>query len=135
MISRSAAWPGCKSQNNSGIADKTGPPPASASFWMLAKQQPAVEPIPCVVLIGFEPAASTPGHRRHHQKRLYAGCDRLRQRRIRWVMGEILRASEESQKRPPFQRGVIAHRSTQHRITDLQRVEDGALCDLALQMR
>ena len=50
-------------------------------------------------------------------------------------MRKILRASEESQERAALLRDVIANRASQHRIPRLQRVEDRALRDGALDLQ
>src|ERR1700732_5065480 len=50
-------------------------------------------------------------------------------------MGQILAAGEEPQERPPLLRDVIADCTSQHRIADLECVEDRALRDRALDVQ
>jgi hypothetical protein len=49
-------------------------------------------------------------------------------------MGEILLAGEEAQKRPAFERNVIANRPAQHRVAGLDRVKDRTQRDRAFDM-
>src|SRR6266404_533824 len=49
-------------------------------------------------------------------------------------MRQILLAREEPHEGPAFFRHVVAERSAQRRIADLERVEDRALCDLTLDL-
>ena len=73
--------------------------------------------------------ALSPRNRTHDPKRLRSRRDRLRQRRVWRLMGQILLASEESHERSALVGDVIAHGATQHRISGLQRVQNRALCD------
>ena len=67
------------------------------------------------------------GHGPHDQKRLGAHRDRVWQRGVRQVVGQILLAGEEPHERSALLRDLIADRSPQHRIAGLERVEDRAL--------
>jgi len=60
---------------------------------------------------------------------LFPRRDRLREWSVRRLVGQVFLASEESQKRPPLQRIVVANRAAQHGITGLERVEDRPLRD------
>src|SRR5882724_11514741 len=77
----------------------------------------------------------SPGNCPYDEQRLRPRRDRVRQRRIRRFMRKILRASEESQERAALLRDVIANRASQHRVPRLQRVEDRALRDGALDLQ
>ena len=68
------------------------------------------------------------------QKRLRARRDRVGQRRVRRLVRQILLAGEEPHERPALLRDVIADRAAQHRIAGLERVEDRALRDRALDV-
>ena len=58
--------------------------------------------------------------------------DRVGQRGIRRLMGQVLLAGEEPQERPAPLGDVVADRPAQHRIAGLERVEDRALRGRAL---
>src|SRR4029077_14958815 len=60
--------------------------------------------------------------------------DRVRQRCVRWFMGEILLAGEETQERPALLRNLIADRPAQHRIAGLECGKDGALRNLTAHL-
>src|SRR5205814_5887751 len=81
-----------------------------------------------------ESRKSAAGHGADDQIRLRAGSDRVRQRRIGRIVGEILLAGEKADKRPALQRHVIADRSAQHRIGRLERVEHRSLRRLPGQL-
>src|SRR2546423_2919065 len=51
--------------------------------------------------------------------------DRVRQRRIRRLMREVLAANKEAHHRPALQGSMIANCSLEHRIFLFERVEDG----------
>src|SRR5579871_3157510 len=72
-------------------------------------------------------AGSAAGDGANDEERLGPRRDRIRQRRVRRVVGKVLLAGEEADKRAAFLRDVIADRSAQHRITGFQRVEQLAL--------
>src|SRR5438552_8001279 len=74
---------------------------------------------------------SPAGHRPHDEQRLGAGRHRIRQRGIRQLVGQILRAREEPHERPALLGGLIADRPAQRGKRSLERVEDRALRDLA----
>jgi len=76
-------------------------------------------------------------YRPYDHEGLRARSDRVGQPFIRRLMGEILIAGEEPHERPPALRSVIADRAAQHRIPDLEGVEDRALrhCTLHLEPR
>lgn len=76
------------------------------------------------------PLASRDGT--HHEKGLGTRGDRVGQRRIGRLVGQVLFAGEEPQERPAFQRDVVADRTAQHRIGDFKCIEDGALGDRAI---
>ena len=67
------------------------------------------------------------GNRPDHDKRLLPRRDRIRQRGIRRLVGEILLTRKEPQKRPALLRDVIANRPAQHRIASLERIEHRTL--------
>src|SRR5262245_18464177 len=69
------------------------------------------------------------GHRPDHEERLEPRRDRGRQRRVGQLVGQILLAGEEANKRPAAACDVVADRPAQHRIASLERVEDGTLRD------
>ena len=77
----------------------------------------------------------TASNRPNHDKRLSARSNRLRQRRIRRFMGQILLASEKPQERPALQRDVVADRPAQHRIAALKRIQHRALCHRPLDLK
>src|SRR5712691_2894149 len=68
-----------------------------------------------------------PGHGPYDEKGLRPHRDRVGQRGIRQLVGQIPLAGEEPQERPALLRDVVADRPAQHRITGLQRVDDRAL--------
>src|ERR1700736_5603668 len=76
-----------------------------------------------------EPRGSASRDRADDQEWLPPGDDQVGQRRIRRLVGEVLLASEESQKRAPPPGRLVADRSPQHRIFRLERVEHRALSD------
>ncbi len=51
------------------------------------------------------------------------GTLRVGQRRVRRLVRQVLRASEEAQERPALRSDVVADRAAQHRIPRLERVE------------
>ena len=63
------------------------------------------------------------------QKRLRPRRDRVGQRGVRRLVGQVLLAGEEPHERPALLRDVVADRPAQHRIAGLERVEDRALRD------
>jgi hypothetical protein len=83
---------------------------------------------------GHEQNVNTPSRRSaardspNDQQRLFAGRDRLGQRRVRRLVRKVLLASEKTQERPALQRDVIADRTAQHRVAGLKGVERGPQC-------
>src|SRR5439155_9732444 len=73
-------------------------------------------------------------HGPHDYKGLRTPRDRVGQRGIRRLMGQILLACEEPHERPTALRRVVADRPAQHRIAGLECVEDRALCDRTLNL-
>jgi len=63
---------------------------------------------------------------------VFARRNCLGQRGVRWFVRQIFFACEEAQEDAPLMRAVAADRSTQHGILGLERVEDGALRDRAV---
>ena len=53
--------------------------------------------------------------------------DRVGERRVRQLVGEILATSEEPQERPALLRDVIADRAAQHRVAGFERIDDRTL--------
>src|SRR6266568_5205832 len=68
------------------------------------------------------------------EKGLRPRRDRLGQRGVRWLVGEVPLAGEEPQERPALLRDVVADRPAQHGIAGLEGVEDRALRSLALDL-
>jgi hypothetical protein len=60
---------------------------------------------------------------------LFAGGDRLRQRRIGRFMREVFFTREEAQEGAALERAVIANGALQHRVPGLERIEHGFLRD------
>src|SRR6266571_2691300 len=60
------------------------------------------------------------------EKGLRPRRDRLGQRGVRWLVGEVPLAGEEPQERPALLRDVVADRPAQHGIAGLERVEHRA---------
>src|SRR5215469_5563046 len=71
------------------------------------------------------------GHGAHDQVWLGASSDRIGQRDVGVFMGQVLLAGEEPDERPARAAVVVADGAAEHRIALLQRVQDGALGDLA----
>src|SRR5262245_20664306 len=69
------------------------------------------------------------GHGADDQKWLGSRCDRVGQRGVRRLMGEILLAREEPHERAAHLSDVVADRPSQHRIAGLERVKDRTLRD------
>src|SRR5262245_6219008 len=67
------------------------------------------------------------GHGAHDQERLGPLRHRVRQRRVRGLVRQILLAGEEPHERPALLRDVVAQRPPRHRIAGLERVEHRAL--------
>ena len=67
-----------------------------------------------------------------NQEGFFPRRNRLGQRGVRRLVGEIFFAGEKAQERSPLLRAVLADSATQHRITGLECVEDGALGDRAV---
>ena len=67
-------------------------------------------------------------------KRLFPGRDRVRQWSVRRLVGKILLAGEESQKRPALLRNVIADRTAQHGIPGLKSIEHRPLRNRTLDL-
>src|SRR5688572_3469829 len=78
---------------------------------------------------------STTGNGADDEKRLLSSRDRLGQRRIRRLKGQILLAGEEPQERAAFLGGVIADRPAQHRMAGFERIEDRAQGHRALDLK
>src|SRR4030066_823030 len=83
---------------------------------------------------GAEPAGPdssqpipSPGDRPDDKQRLLPRRHRLRQRRVRRIVGQILLAGEQAQGRPSYLGDVIANRAAQHGIARLQHVQDRPL--------
>src|SRR6266705_5407686 len=72
------------------------------------------------------------------EKGLRPRRDRLGQRGVRWLVGEVPLAGEEAQERPALLRDVVADRPAQHGIAGLERIENGRSCgqarDVELQL-
>ena len=86
---------------------------------------------------GLEARAAGPsaaGDSANNEEGFCARGDCVGERGIRLFMGKVLAASEEAQERPACLRDVIADRAAQHRVTVLERVNDGALCDGRLKV-
>src|SRR2546427_11844797 len=73
-------------------------------------------------------------HGPHDQERLDPGRDRVGQRGVGQLVGQILLAGEEPHERAPLLRDLVADRPAQHGIAGLERVEDRALCGLTLDV-
>src|SRR2546425_4332234 len=71
----------------------------------------------------------------HDQKRLGPRRDRVGQRGVRQLMGQILLAGEEPYEGSALLRDVVADRPAQHGIAGLERVEDRALRGLSLDVK
>src|SRR5258705_2472567 len=69
------------------------------------------------------------GHRPDDQVRLRARRDRVGERGVGRLVGQVLLAGEEAEERPALLREVVADRPAQHRIGGLERVEHRALRD------
>src|SRR5437899_12059840 len=94
-----------------------------------------------VGLLSYQPAALpqrvlalAAGNGPYDDKGLLSGRDRIGQRGVRRLMGQILLTGEEAQERPALLRDVVADGAAQHGIAGLERVEDRALRDLALDL-
>src|SRR5688572_8905715 len=78
------------------------------------------------------------GHGPDDQERLGAGRDRVGQRGVRRLVGQVLLAGEEPHERSPLVGHVVADRPAQHGMVALERVEDRALrgrsVDVELQL-
>ena len=70
----------------------------------------------------------------HDQERLGARRDRIGQRGVRRLVGQIPLAGEEPHERSALLRDLVADRPAQHRIAGLECVEDRALRGLALDV-
>ena len=69
----------------------------------------------------------TAGHGTHDQIGLSAADDRLGQRRIRLLVGQVQFAGEEPDERPPPPAVMIADTAAQHRVAGLQCVQHRSL--------
>ena len=69
-----------------------------------------------------------------HNKRLFPGCDRIGERGVGRLVGEVFFAGEEAQKGAALLRVVIADGAAQHGIAGLERVQHRALRDRALDV-
>src|SRR5439155_15774865 len=67
------------------------------------------------------------GHGAHDQKGLGAERDRVGQRGVRRLVGQILLAGEEPHERPALLCDLVADRPAQHGIAGLEGVEERAL--------
>ncbi len=71
----------------------------------------------------------TAGEGADDHKRLGAGGDSARQRRVGRLMGKILATGEEAHERAALMRDVVANRPAQHRIACFDGVKHRALGD------
>jgi len=69
------------------------------------------------------------------EKGFFTGSDCVWQRGVRRFVGYVFRAGKKPQVRPALLRDVVADRSQQHGVSGLERVEDGALRDLTLDVK
>src|SRR5262245_49038584 len=76
--------------------------------------------------------SSTPRHGADDEERLPTRRDRIRQVGIRQLVGQVLLAREEAHEGAAALGEVVTNRPAQHRVAGLERVEDGALRDGAL---
>jgi hypothetical protein len=74
------------------------------------------------------------GHSPHDKKGFGARGDRLRQRRVHRLVGQVLSASVEAYHRPALLRHVVTHRALQHGVAGLQGVQNRAQGGLALDV-
>src|SRR5439155_1295763 len=74
------------------------------------------------------------GHGAHDQKRLGTERDRVGQRGVRRLVGQILLAGEEPHERPALLCDLVADRPEQHGIAGLEGVEERALRGSALDV-
>ena len=71
----------------------------------------------------------TARHRADDHERFGTANDRIRQRSIRQLVGQILLARIEPDERPAPLGDVITDRPAQHRVRRFERVEHGSLRD------
>src|SRR6516165_9300306 len=104
--------------------------------WLRAKKLAAVLPhVPVDESAwGYLPARLAAGNGPYDEKGFGPGRDRVGQRAVWRLMGQILLAGEEPQEGPALLCNVVADRPTQHRVAGLERVEDRALRNLAVDV-
>lgn len=79
--------------------------------------------------------ALTPGDGPDNDEGLFPRCNRLRQRSVRRLMGQILLAGKEAQERSPLMCDLIADGAAQHGIAGFKRVKNGTLRDRAFDVK
>src|SRR2546426_11110089 len=77
------------------------------------------------------PARLAAGDRPHHEKGLRSRRDRVGERGIRRLVGQVPLARKESQEWPSLLGDVVADRPSQHGIAGLERVQHRAPSDPA----
>ncbi len=80
----------------------------------------------------LRPSARAAGDRAHDQVRLSPCCDLVGQWGIDRFIRQVLLAGEEPQQRPPPLGGLVADGSAQRRVLRLERIENRALGDRAV---
>src|SRR5437763_3549078 len=88
--------------------------------WPPERASPPV-PLSAYAERGDSPLA--PGNRPDHEERLRPRCDRLRERGIGRVVGQVPLAGKEPQERPSPLGDVVTDRAAQHGIAGLERVQ------------
>jgi hypothetical protein len=79
----------------------------------------------CVSILTLKSLPSR--NRPNHQKRLLAGSDRLGERLVGRVVGEVLFTGKKAQERAALLGVMIADGAAQHGITGLERIQHRAL--------
>ena len=74
----------------------------------------------------------SPGNGADDDKRLFPGDHCVRQGGVRRLKGQVFFAGEETQEGPSLLRHLVADGPAQHGIAGLERIEDRALRDRAL---
>src|SRR5262249_2426468 len=75
-----------------------------------------------------------PGDSPYHKEGLGTASDRLREQGVRRFVRPIMLAGKVTHEGSALLRDMVADRPAQHRITGLDRVEDGALGDCTLDL-
>src|SRR5579875_2953573 len=101
-------------------------PPPRASAVAVASPIPVLPPVTRKTRSGVTCPLSA-RHRAHNEERLTAcrdrGCHRLRQRRVRRLVGQVLLARVEADERPPPAGAPVPDRAAEHREPRLKRVQ------------